>query len=473
MSAVDFAPVTIVDATPLSALLNVQQFAMNALMLDTMTRIGRRGWVDQYDDIGNASLDPSPLAGGGFRFRTGMTTMTIVVYGSLVHTFRVFFNGTQVHTLTLNGTNQTTTITLTGRGFTDGQIIEVYFDVDRSSGSAGTYAIRDCYVGPVVMGTSWPGVPTFTTTLSQSSLAQLASAQQWLFDRINLMDRPVFRGCMYRGLHWWTVNRQWVRGSIARSNGANQLTAVIGYRNTNTPAERMRLLIDSGSGYVEVATTPSITAGQMGIYTFSVDLSGYTNEAMLLWKLEQVVTTPWPDDIEGAIATRWNLRWLGTTANSWAYPGLSSYSQTMESLTATTLVTRLNAAASATLTAYNRVTGSADMWDRVRLFRTMPVLDEYQASYYQRELVPRSARWGDGLWVRGKGVKLCWGPVDLKVEKPETPWHDWTCQHEEEIINGEAVQDKYISFDALEGFPVGTFYYLVGADIRYAGEVWS
>ena len=70
------------------------------------------------------------------------------------------------------------------------------------------------------------------------------------------------------------------RYGIARSNGANRLYATVAYVNTNTASERLRMTINSGAGYAEVDTTPTITAGQSGVYTFDVDLSGYTDEAL-------------------------------------------------------------------------------------------------------------------------------------------------------------------------------------------------
>ena len=75
---------------------------------------------------------------------------------------------------------------------------------------------------------------------------QLASAQQWLMDRMHAVAMPVPQGVLYRTLHDWisTPPRMFWRGGVARSNGANQLTAVVGYQSFNTPSERMRLLIN-------------------------------------------------------------------------------------------------------------------------------------------------------------------------------------------------------------------------------------
>lgn len=471
MGIVAWENVTAMTGAGLSALALARPLAENALMLDSMTRRGRRAWTDQIDELSNNGFNPSPLMRGAFVFRPGVTTLTLIVFGT-AHTLRVRLNGTQVATLTLTNTTQTVTVSLTGSGFTDGQIVEVDCDVERPGGTdPGTYAVRDAYVSPMsgIVGSSYGGTPTFGA-LSEASLQQLANAQIWLLDRLNLQPWPVPQGFYYRTLHNWPSTRLAWRGSIARANGANRLVGVIAYANTNTPSERLRLLLDSGGGYAEVATTPTITAGQSGVYEFAVDLSGYTNEARLLARLEQIVTAEYPFE-HGAVSTRWNLRWMETSNTAWSYPGLAASALPMEDLTFSQLQSRLNAIATQTQGAYSRITGAPELWDRQRLFRRSPTVDEFQRGYHRRTFVARSIRSTDALLVRGKGVTLCWGPHTIPQES-ETPWREWTAQWEEQLIGGDTYETKLISFDMFAGLPAGTYYTLVADDLVYAGELW-
>ncbi len=444
----------------------------NAITLDSLSLKGRRAWTDQVDDFDDANLDPSPLSRAGLWFRTGLTTLTLVTKtaNGSGHTLRVFFDGagSPAATFTLSNTTQTHTITLTGRGWGDRTMHEVVIDVDRSSGNAGDYKLLDAYVSPVsaIVSGSWPGLPTFGA-ISAANLAQLASAQQWLFDRINAVSMPVPQGILYRTRHAWVSTKQLWRGGVARSNGANYFTAVVGYQSFNTPAQRLRLLINGS----EVATTPSIVAGAGGTHQFLYDLSGYTDQALLEVALEQVVTSGWPGG-EGSIPTRWNLRWVEVTQNTRTYTIPVAYSVARESLTYSQLQSRLNSIVSACTAVYNRVTGAADMWDRARLYRQMPVIDDYAREYFARSLVARSRRYTDGLWLRGKGVTIHYGALGATPGKGEDPFYDWETTFKQDLITGEEVADKYVGFDSLPGLVEGEMYYLTG-DVRAAFEVYQ
>lgn len=475
MSAVPWTTPPAFSAGVSLAAADINILRENAITIDAMSRVGRRAWLDQTDELADAGLNPSPLCRAAFQYRTGLTTLTLKVFGNnlgVAHTLRVRLNGVERGTLALNNTEQTTTITISGLGFTDLQIVEVDMDVTRPDGAPNsTYAIRDAYVSPAasVMVGAWPGLPTFGA-ISQANLQQLADAETWLFDRMNLVSRPVPMSWIYRTLHFWPSTRLAGRYGIARSNGANRLYATVAYVNTNTASERLRMTINSGAGYAEVDTTPTITAGQSGVYTFDVDLSGYTDEALLHVRLEQIVNTAYAAE-EGAVSTRWNLRWVETGQTAWSYTIPAAFSQPRESITFSTLQTRLNSIVSCLSAVYTRM-GSADMWDRIRLFRCSPTLDEYQRTYFKYRHVARSRRHTDGLWVRGKGVTLHWGPLTIKSEKQRDP-AEWESLFSETLIGGETVEDKFVGFDQFPGLVAGTLYYLTGDDVRYAAEVWQ
>jgi hypothetical protein len=446
----------------------------NSMTLDSMSLTGRRAWTDQAYELDRAGGNPSPLCKAAFQFRTGLTTLTIVIFGTNASsdTARVFLNGTQVTTQVLNNTDQTITITLTGRGYTDKQIIEVEIDVTRTANtSPGTYAVRDAYVSPAsgIVGSS-PGVPTFGA-LSAANLQQLADMEQWLFDRMNAISMPLFQGQLYRPRHGHVSTALVWRGSLARGNGASRLSCVLGYQNTNTPSERVALLIaPAGGSYTEVATTPTITPGMVGSHTFNVDLSGYTNEARLNVKLEQIVNSAFVG--QGGVPTTWGLRHIETTNTGWTFTTPLGLSQPRESLSFSTLQSRLNSIGSLLTTIAGRLSGAADVWDRIRLFRQSPTLNDFQRSFYKLILLPRSRRKTDGLWLKGKGVSIGYGALTVEPEL-QSGLTVWKPQWSEQVIGGDAVEEKFIGLDSLPGLVGGTLYYVYGEDVRYAAEVWQ
>lgn len=441
----------------------------NALTIDSISLRGRRAWTDQLDELDNAHLNPSPLCRAGLLYRTGLTTLTIVTRtaNGAGHTLRVFLDDALVASFTLANSQQTHTISLTGRGWADTTIHEVAIDVTRTGETAGDYQLFDAYVTPAsALVGAWPGLPTAGAT-AVADAQQLADAQQWLLDRMAAVVMPVPQGILYRTLHDWTLPRLFWRGSVSPSNGAHMLTAVLGYQSFTTPAERMRLLVNG----VEVATTPTITAGQRGIHTFAYNIGSFTYDVPIPVALEQVVTTPWPGG-QGSMPTRYNLRWVETTPSVRGYTVPAAYSLPRESLSYSALQARLASIHAATAQVYARVTSAPDTWDRIRLFRQMPVYDDYARTYYQRQLVARSRRYTDGLWLRGSGVKIHYGAITATPGKGEDPFYDWETTFSEDLISGEEVQDVYVGFDSLPGCVGGMPYYLTG-DVRYAAEAWT
>lgn len=476
MSIIDFTTGMVFNSAAALSYADLNQLRADTITLDAMSRRGRTAWLDQTYEFDDSGFNPSPLTSAAFRFRTGLTTLTIIAFGSNgnADAIRVYLNGVLAGTYSCTNADQTITLTLTGRGYGDGDVIEVYCDVTRTANTdPGTYAVRDMYVSPAsaIMTWSWPGVPTFGA-ITSANLQQLANACQWLFDRMQAVPMPVPTGTLWRTLHGWPSTKLFWRGTIARGNGANRLFCTIAWTNINTASERMRLMIDpNGAGYGEVATTPTITAGQSGVHDFNVDLSGYTDEALLRVKLEQVVNTAFAGS-RGALATRWNMRWVETSQSAWSYTTPAALSQARESITFATLQARLNAIGTALTTIYGRLTGSADVWNRIRPFRRHPTIDVYQREYFKLQYVARGRRFTDALWVKGKNVTLHWGAMSVKQEAHDAPFQ-WETEHKEQVCGGESYEDKYLYFDSFPGLVPGAFYYLTGDDVTYAAEVWS
>jgi hypothetical protein len=472
MSAVPWqTPPQFQTSMPLSYA-DIMLLRQNAMTLDSMSLKGRRAWTDHSAEVGLTQVNPMSVCRASFQFRTGLTTLTIVAYGTNTSSdqFKVYLNGTLRATASTTGADQTITITLTGLGFTDKQIVEVEIIAERASQAVvPTYAVRDAYVSPAsgIVGSA-PSAPSFGA-ISATNLQQLADLEQWLFDRMNAVSMPLFQGQLYRPLHTHVSTKMLWRGSLARGNGAARLSCVLGYVNTNTPSERVALSISTGGAYTEVATTPTITAGQVGAHTFDVDLSGYTDGQRLHVRLDQIVNTAFAGNQK---QTRWSLRQMETTNNGWTFTTPAAYSTPRESLTFSQLQARLNSIVSCLSTVASRISGSADTWDRIRLFRQSPTFDDFQRSYFKLILVARGRRATDGLWLRGKGITIGYGALTAKPEL-ESGQVVWEPERSEQVIGGDAIEDKFIGLDMLPGMPGGTLYYVYGEDLRYAAEVWQ
>jgi hypothetical protein len=474
MSAVPWqTPPQFQTSMPLSYA-DIMLLRQNAMTLDSMSLKGRDAWTDMAYEFGPTQHNPMSVCRASFQFRTGLTTLTIVAYGTNTSsdTFKTYLNGVLRSTVSTTGADQTITITLTGLGFTDKQIVEVEIIAERASQAVvPTYSIRDAYVSPAsgIVGSS-PGAPSFGA-ISAANLQQLADFEQWLFDRMNAVSMPLFQGQLYRPLNIHVSSTLLWRGSLARGNGAARLSCVLGYVNTNTPSERVALSISTGAAYTEVATTPTITAGQVGAHTFDVDLSAYSDAQRLHIRLDQIVNTAFAGE-QGALPTRWSLRQMETTNNGWTFATPAAYSTPRESLTFSALQGRLNSIVSCLSTVASRISGSADTWDRIRLYRQNPVVSDYHRSFFKLVLLTRSRRATDGLWLRGKGITIGYGALTAKPEL-ESGQVVWEPERSEQVIGGDVIEDKFIGLDMLPGMPGGTLYYVYGEDLRYAAEVWQ
>jgi hypothetical protein len=361
---------------PLSAY-DLEAFRQNALALDAVTLRGRRALTDQISYLAANEFDPSPLFSGGFQYRAGLTALIIVIVATIpgsTHTARVFLagSGTPAASQALTTGTNTISISLTGLGYVDGWVIDVAIDVDRTAGAIGAYEVRDAYVTPMsaTPSFSWPSVPSFGA-ISAANLNQLASAAEWLRQRTWYYARPAPVGVLWRPLHaHGPSTRQFWRGSIARNNGANTLELTIGYQNTNTPAEKMHLYING----VLKQSTPTISTGMVGAYTYSVDLSSYGNGTVLQVELIQEVITELAT--VGQVGTRWSMRWAETVIASPSYATPPAASSVRESLTFSALQARLNAIGAIYTAVKARLDAAPDYWDRNRLFRAIPVVDE-------------------------------------------------------------------------------------------------
>lgn len=421
---------------------------------------------------------------GSFMFRTGMNSAQFVLdflpRGGTTQTVQVLFNGTVVwsQALTLN-VSQTLTpsVSLTGRGWSDRQVVEVEVRIVWTGSVAGVdtnttrYIVRMARVGPVsgyLSGRPWSSVLYFGL-LSAANLNALSTAVQWLMDRVNLVYTPLFMGSRYANTragkaqsfsqYWMSTyvqNVTWLKGDL--------------YAFVNNPAEQFRITANGAT--VASSSTYSPSAFQQH-WEISANLSGYSGRVDLT--LDGTIA-------QGGVSTRYSFPEL------WMDPGSSALGSALpnfvdlEDLDFGTLQGRLNALVDVLNQTYTRIYNAPDVFDWIPMFSRRPVprsgVDDTSGSPdkamesadtgWKDFYMAGKTRRGNVLWVYGRDVTVCWGPIAIKDTSKRPQWEmEWAFT--QQLIDGQSVALKKIYLPGLPGLDFGARYFLRG-DVRFAAE---
>lgn len=452
----------------------------NAHILDEETRRGRLAfdsrtrWMSDYTGTNGIVYDPGRIWWGSFQFRAGFATATILVYTTTGGPSAVVrFDGATVATVALSTGTTTITIDLTGRGYVDNQIIEV--DVLRTSPNPANKAeVRDAYVGPV-SGTvpfAWPGSGSaFTNNPSRAQLQDLSTAGNWVAQSLFNAREPLPMAVKFLdNLDQTGSARSLMAGTFVRDAHTDRF-AITGYIQTpSANQETLRLLINGS-----IVASDTRNRGSYGPFTFDVDTTSLSTSALHTWELTAYTNTQGPEPRgRQYYSVHWALtRKNGLYANPFPLPPAR---QPQQSSSVAQWLDDLNRARLHYFDCYNRITASADTFNRVRMFsRRFDVVaydEAYKNSYFALRYVPQGWRRGEGLWLRGQNVKLCFGgstatPPDGKQQKLWT----YTANNEISITESDKLETKYLAFDLISGLNPGDLYYLTG-DVRGAFQVW-
>lgn len=434
-----------------------------------------------YQGSSNTKGDKRFWWGAG-QLRTGMTTLTVVgtltKYGS--ETLQIFLNGSGTASATISS-NGAFTQTITLPAFTDGDILTVEVKKIGSSAGYGIYRIDDAYLTPLpTLPTSWPGVPTFASTYNQTLLNQLTAAADWLLARINqvpliphvgqievLASYKPHPSVAAEPFDYFPV----YQGSVLRLHSTDRLRVVAQVRNRNNPSEALDVYVNGS-----IAATATISPG-VTIHSFPITLSHTVGTRVPVSIRQRVITgneRPGPQ-----INTRiWLVRCTTEpNASGHAYSSAPSLYTGNVAISNTTHNTKLNAIASTLSAVKARIDARPEYWSRVRLMRRRYAIDEPE--YNKGKNISRhpmcfDTRRGDRLVVRGKDVKLCWGPQIVKnnEETGEPNYEDVSFTHEEQIIDADKIDTKTVYLDAYDSLYPSTVYYVKGADVVYAAEYY-
>jgi hypothetical protein len=427
----------------------------------------------QSDAGGAADLHPASdykMWWGSGIWRAGMTSLVITgaatSFGST--TLKVYVNGVLKATVTPSA-SWSTTISVSS-GYADGDFLSVDILTFGNVTDTSTFIITDAYLTPLVVSSSWPGVPSFSGTYNAGKFNQLIDACVNLWERINVVPLPAGLGHVWAPANHKISTHSLYHGAISR-NFSNDILRIYGSVLINNAAEYYTVALNGSI----VHTSPTYSPGTYAIAPSPISLTAYTIGARVQVAIKAVVTSAVNQDPDATQSSRYTLNAIRTEADSSGYPVASPPTEfaTNTSIASSTIDSRLNAIATMLTNVNTRLNALPELWNRSRLVRRRFAIDDRQNVKLQRRYVHRLVRRGDKLVVRGKGIRLGWGGYALENSEGVDPYSVYKFAHEESLVDGEHYQTATVYLDSLEGLFPGSPYYIAGYDVVGAWEYIS
>jgi len=414
---------------------------------------------------------------GGFQYRPGLTTARFIYYskkntGSGNGHFFIYFNTTQVYTASVDQGGQVIIdIPISGLGYTDQEIVTVLIYQTQDMGDTGnvfftdTYVI-DAYVFPVssVPIGSWPGVPTFGS-LSASNLNQLVNAENWLVSRIKLIPNTITMS-----LFKWqgTQNPLVFTGKYFKMSAVNENTHLYG---------QVYYVCNVDEGYIRVQTGAitwdygPYTKGTAQTIDIDIDLiaAGLTIDTDYVASIREYITIPDSGPEKTRKNSRFTIRRFFMSAPTHTIAAPAHNYDMLESVGFSTLQTDLNLISTQLAAIKTRIDANPIAFNRAHMFRARMVMSEEQNEFWEKEMIGSMIRQGQILWIKGQGVKIAYGAIEVKVTADNEKW-DYTFEHEIELTPSDKVMQQYFFLDQFPGLYPGQQYWIIGKDIHYAAE---
>lgn len=444
----------------------------NMLVLDAMAQRGFQAQRVRNIATGVGD-DPHPIWRGSFQFRDGMQTAVIKLFvqAHVGETFVVKFNGVTVHSAAMaNGVN-TATEGIFASGYTDGEIILVdvladYSGVDNPT--QNTYIMQEAYILEAVTDVvtrAW-AAPSSFGAISATNLNKLVDAQLYLYDVLSSPQMPLQISNRWTGGWWLPSETPAVLATyrFARHGNNDRLRVIVDYRSRSNISTTLHHYINGSS-----VDSFSFGANTGDAVTADLDISGLTIDTPARYELVEVINTP-ATSWRGAINTKYNIRLVETLRNAgYIAPTLPTETQMLESMTFSTLQSRLNTLGTAMTTLKSDFDSREYLLNRVYMFSRRPVTNDEQEEYLEWQYVARKKRQGNVLVVRGKDIRLGWG-FEQKVDydKPE-----YEFSKEETLVSGDATETKMYYLDNFDGLEIGFPYFVLGKKIEFAAEYYK
>lgn len=416
---------------------------------------------------------------GAFRFRSGMTDLTVTGYAqrstkpSSNETLKIYVNnsGTASATITPAAATFTTTIALSG--YTNGQVVPVEIKLEGTIHSADSkMVIYSVYGTPITYTvTSYPGVPSFSGTYSAALLNQLVSATAWLYNRIAAV--PIVPGLAqnYALGPYFVSTWPLYYGAVQRSYTSDVLYIRMTVVNPKSPGLRYLVYLNN----VLVSTGPTWGVGTHEVFlTLSLSSVSVGSRAEVIIYAD--LTT---QSAEPLLNTRWSILAVRAQADiigglSYPYAVLNAVPVGDASITATTLNSFLNNLATTLTAAKARIDAAPHVFSRGYAMRYYyaPRAGQIDNGAISHRARPRFIRLADRLFAAGRDVKLMYGPVSVPVDVAYFKYDDHTFAHTETIIDADKDETTIVYLDSLAGLFPGSAYQIGAAgDLRYCEEI--
>jgi hypothetical protein len=414
---------------------------------------------------------------GGFQYRVGLTTARFVVFidphvGNMVaaNKFQILFNDVVVHEqAVLTGGWFTIDIALGSLGYTDYQIITTICRVNvvnpyPNERIIGEIYVFDAYVFPI-SGISITSNPTLTNfgDLTATRLNDLSNKIDYLIQRMALVPiMPTHAFIMFQLIGWGIWNQHWLSTRVNFGADATHLKLHC-YWLVFSPGTKIRIRLNGITNEYGPFTAGQHWPSGGTIEIPMTDFSAVANTDYLM-SIFQAVDV----DARCLRGDRLVLTAIEVVNPSETAIVSPAVNEMLESLQFDALQTRLNSYITAANTIDTRITDRAAIWDRAQMFRARMSLDEGQDEYWKTEMVHRMIRTGDILWVKGRNVRIGWGPSSSEPVKGDEEDIEIKWEYEETLTSAN-VESKIFYLDQFESLTPGTEYFITG-DVHYAAE---
>ena len=466
----------VISATELNKLRDI------ALWLDEASRYGYPLVPRFYGQNSTAFQDnPVTIWHGGFVFLTGMTTLRIIVNAVSPNTGEndrlVVYRSddtsvSTTHSL-VNGV-QTIDITISGAGYTDGQVVPVRIqaasnEVKSATNPWNTINIHTVEALPVGLSDAYVAAPTWNVALTDSitatDLTTLRNSAAWLLRRVGLRIEPLQQQVRRALGPIWTgsssTDNTRLDGHVIRSVDFTTLTVsgevFVLYAGTT---ESINLHYNGG-----LVASHSVTA--TGTWSLSTTLS-HTVGTYVPWHIEYVRTA---DPNTTTPANRWTVSQIFVQASGGTASSLAE--QTMLSSGVYSLLKGwLNSLSAILTTVKSRIDANPEVWDRQRVYRarygrgTSTELRWYEPQF----VAANNHAAGDAIIVRGQAISIAYGAVRFKEEYNDIGAQAWETARSANVIDGDDIESVRFSLGSAVGLTAGAPYALRGEDLSYAGE---
>lgn len=415
--------------------------------------------------------NPIMIWRGAVTWRSSATTLTAVVEwtGSVLSGDRVRFviNGTNHDMTPVTGVN-TFTFSLS---FPDLTVVRIDVILRSTSRGPGGFPnpspewpdvfVREISISPIAPSTTYPTSTAFGA-LTEARLTDITRQIAWLQTAYGMHIRPI-NPMIHRvigNLTGWIGRIRWLGSFIRPSTHTSlRVTGVVVVRQTGQ-TESIDVLVN---GTLLASWSIPTTVG-VHPFTITASIASIPANTRATIDIRQTKTAP-----AGTVSPNYvTLHDVVMTAASASPPTLTEWTA-RESVSFSTLQTRLNQLRNAVAAIHTTYTATTAYWQRQYAAPTRFAKDEDIFEYYEPAQPLTTYRLGEVLIVRGESATIARGAISYE-QPPENKVVDWKAAHETSLIGGEGEQTVMKYLDQLPFVPVGSLYYLKGKRIYYAAE---